>query len=313
MSPKTRLKEKEKKLARRSYQEAALGLDSFDDNNNREVVNIGENHTRQNATLTPSNRTRAQLEAFPNRGEQGDEPGFSGDFNSLRPVLDRLTTTDENVNNLPDNEQLVNSLGNRLEDMEKRMDNKFSTDLRNTRIVIEEQVENAMIRLERLISQVRPPPLAQGSNPNPLRELCVNVDNEVTLNKHAPGDPRRSADQNNYDIPIDANGTLNPNSTSSMLDLTDLGHRNEGRIDRQTRTVPQGNRNLVANNGMRLFATDDQLLQVDPNHCLTQTAGTRPLSHVASNNSHDHPNSRQQVYHTVPRPVTNNYNHQSEH
>ena len=67
MSPKTRLKEKEKKLARRSYQEAALGLDSFDDNNNREVVNIGENHARLNATLTPSNRTRAQLDAFPNR------------------------------------------------------------------------------------------------------------------------------------------------------------------------------------------------------------------------------------------------------
>ena len=67
MSPKTRLKEKERKLARRSYQEAVLGLDSFDDNNNREVVNIGGSHTRPNATLTPSNRTRAQLEAFPNR------------------------------------------------------------------------------------------------------------------------------------------------------------------------------------------------------------------------------------------------------
>ena len=146
MSPKTRLKEKERKLARRSYQEAALGLDSFDDNNNREVINIGENYARQNTTLTPSNRTRAQLGAFPNRGEQDDVPGYSGDFNSLRPVLDRLTATDENVNNLPDNEQLVNSLGNRLEDMQKRMDNKFSTDLRNTRIVIEEQVENAMIR-----------------------------------------------------------------------------------------------------------------------------------------------------------------------
>ena len=72
MSPKTRLKEKERKLARRSYQEAVLGLDSFDDNNNREVVNIGGGHARSNATLTPSNRTRAQLEAFPNR-DQRDE------------------------------------------------------------------------------------------------------------------------------------------------------------------------------------------------------------------------------------------------
>ena len=158
MSPKTRLKEKEKKLARRSYQEAALGLDSFDDNNNREVVNIGGNHTRLNATLTPSNRTRAQLEAFPNREGRDEETGFSGAFNSLRPVLDRMATTDENVNNLPDNEHLVSSLGNRLEDMEKRMDNKFSADLINTRIVIEEQVENAMIRLERLIAQTRLPP-----------------------------------------------------------------------------------------------------------------------------------------------------------
>ena len=85
MSPKTRLKEKERKLARRSYQEAALGLDSFDDNNNREVVNIGGDHTRLNATLTPSNRTRAQLEAFPNREEGTKNPDLAEPLILLDP------------------------------------------------------------------------------------------------------------------------------------------------------------------------------------------------------------------------------------
>ena len=57
MSPKTRLKEKERKLARRSYQEAVLGLDSFDDNNNREVVNIVA-VCRQRRTEILRNRTK---------------------------------------------------------------------------------------------------------------------------------------------------------------------------------------------------------------------------------------------------------------
>ena len=61
--------------------------------------------------------------------------------------------SNENANKLPDSDLLVNSLGSRLDDMEKRIDNKFSADLRNTRIVIEEQVENAMMRLERIITQ----------------------------------------------------------------------------------------------------------------------------------------------------------------
>ena len=102
MSPKTTLKEKERNLARWSYQEAILGLDSFDDdNNNREVVNIGGEHSRSNAMQTPSNMTRAQLEAFPNRNERNAEPGFSGDFNSQGSNSDRMISSNENANNLP--------------------------------------------------------------------------------------------------------------------------------------------------------------------------------------------------------------------
>ena len=64
---------------------------------NQEVVNIGGGHKRSNAMLTPSNRTRAQLEAFTNRNERDEEPGFSGAFNSLRPVLDRMAPSDETL------------------------------------------------------------------------------------------------------------------------------------------------------------------------------------------------------------------------
>ena len=119
MSPKTRLKEKERKLARRSYQEAVLGLGSFDDNNIREVVNVEGGNTRSNAVLTPSNRTKAQLQAFPNRNERYEEAEFSEDLNSQRSNLDRMTTSNDNANTLPESEHLFSSLGNRLDDMKK--------------------------------------------------------------------------------------------------------------------------------------------------------------------------------------------------
>ena len=63
---------------------------------------------------------------------------------------------------------------------------------------------------------------------------------------------------------------------------------------------------------MRLFATDDQLLQVDPNHCLTQATSLRTSPHVISNNPHDRPNSHQSEYRTVAGPVNNNNVNRSE-
>ena len=73
MSPKTRQREKEKKLAKRSMQrEASQRLDTLTDDTDAEDVTIGnrqnqEQSTSQTPAQFPSNRTRAQEELFPNR------------------------------------------------------------------------------------------------------------------------------------------------------------------------------------------------------------------------------------------------------
>ena len=64
---------------------------------------------------------------------------------------------------------------------------------------------------------------------------------------------------------------------------------------------------------MRLFATDDQLLQVDPNYCLTQATSLRASPHVISNSLHDRPSSHQTEHRTTTGPVTNGNAHQPEY
>ena len=72
-----------------------------------------------------------------------------------------------------------------------------------------------------------------------------------------------------------------------MLDLTDLGHRDDGRTSRElglgphnhgAHVAPEVSGNLIAGNGARLFATDDRILQVDPHAYSQQAIRSRTLS-----------------------------------